>query len=748
MKWSNVRLIFARELRDQLRDRRTLLTILALPLLLYPLLGMTYLQMAQFLKESPTRICILGTDHLPATPSLLDDSGKLFAEQLFPKEKQSLLELTINPQLPAGVSREQLPSHARETIESGEQEVIVYFPQNFADQLKNFREAVARYRTEDISLEDMEKVTVPAPIIYINTASDKSQLGFQRTENILREWRQSIVNASFLESRIPAQASTPFQLEQVDVARTASKQAAIWSKILPFFVLVWALAGAFYPAVDLCAGEKERGTLETLLCSPADRREIVWGKMLTVMVFSVITALLNLLSLCVTGVLIFSRLSQMATIPMQIGIPPLHAIGWLMLALIPIAALFSALALAVAAFARSTKEGQYYLMPLLLICMPLMTLSMLPSVELELGTSLIPITGMVLLLRTLVEQQYLVAIQFAVPVLGVTAMCCWLASRWAIAQFNNESVLFRESERADLRLWLRHLVHMRGDTPTAGMAVCCGLLLLVLNFFAHFLFPEGTNSWTDMVISTLGLQLGLLLTPTLLFAYFLTRRPGQTFLVEAMPPVSCLLAILLAATLHPLVIQLGALIQWIYPMNSGTMEALEPVLKLLSETPWPYVVLVIAVVPAICEELVFRGFLLSGFRQLGNTWSAIILSSLFFAIVHGILQQSLNACILGIVIGYIAVKSRSILPCILYHLTHNTISVLHSRLDPGTDSGGGLADWIFLLDAQQQYQYQPTVLLVGSCIAACILLYYIRLPLHLSPAEALRKATQDSLDHA
>ncbi|MDE0736516.1 MAG: ABC transporter permease subunit, partial [Pirellulaceae bacterium] len=278
MKWSNVRLIFARELRDQLRDRRTLLTILALPLLLYPLLGMTYLQMAQFLKESPTRIWILGTDHLPATPPLLDDSGKLFPEKLFPKEKQSLLELTTNPRLPDGVSQEQLLSHATETIESGEQEIIVYFPQNFADQLKTFREAVARYRTEDISLEDMEKVTVPAPIIYINTASDKSQLGFRRTDNILREWRQSIVKASFLESRIPAQASTPFQLEQVDVARTASKQAAVWSKILPFFALVWALAGAFYPAVDLCAGEKERGTLETLLCSPADRREIVWGK--------------------------------------------------------------------------------------------------------------------------------------------------------------------------------------------------------------------------------------------------------------------------------------------------------------------------------------------------------------------------------------------------------------------------------------------------------------------------------------
>ena len=58
----------------------------------------------------------------------------------------------------------------------------------------------------------------------------------------------------------------------------------MWSKILPFVVLIWALTGAFYPAIDLCAGEKERGTLETLLSSPAQRSEIVWGKLLSVVI--------------------------------------------------------------------------------------------------------------------------------------------------------------------------------------------------------------------------------------------------------------------------------------------------------------------------------------------------------------------------------------------------------------------------------------------------------------------------------
>ena len=75
-----------------------------------------------------------------------------------------------------------------------------------------------------------------------------------------------------------------------DVAEHSQQQALMWSKILPFVLFIWALTGAFYPAVDLCAGEKERGTLETLLSSPALRTEIVWGKLLTVMTFSAATA--------------------------------------------------------------------------------------------------------------------------------------------------------------------------------------------------------------------------------------------------------------------------------------------------------------------------------------------------------------------------------------------------------------------------------------------------------------------------
>ncbi len=97
-------------------------------------------------------------------------------------------------------------------------------------------------------------------------------------------------------------------------------------------------------------------------------------------------------------------------------------------------------------------------MPLLLLTMPLVILPMSPGVQLNLGNSLIPVTGVVLLLRSMLEGDYWPALQFAPAVAGVTLAACLLSVRWAVDQFNSESVLFRESERLDLGLWLRGLV--------------------------------------------------------------------------------------------------------------------------------------------------------------------------------------------------------------------------------------------------------------------------------------------------
>jgi sodium transport system permease protein len=753
MKWSNVKLILLREIRDQLRDRRTLFTIAVLPLLLYPLLGMTFLHVSQFLREHPTRVWVIGAAALPDDPPLL--SGDRFHDDLFSGEQGRLITLAVDQSLPPGLAPEQLHGQAQREIREGKYDAVVYFPPHFDAELTRFRQRLRNTRQAgDQADDDREsdgKVDdeAPQPTIFYDRARDKSRIAYDRVESVLSTWRDKIVEQNLKESHIPVGATQPFMLTNTDVAEDVNRRAALWSKILPFVVLVWALTGAFYPAIDLCAGEKERGTLETLLSSPAQRSEIVWGKLLTIMAFSMCTSLLNMVSLGLTGVFIMKQMQHFGSgmAQLQLGPPPMAAMAWLVLALVPISALFSALSLAIAAFARSSKEGQYYLMPLLLIMLPLMMLPMLPAAELDLGTSLIPVTGVMLLLRSLIEGQFNDALLYSPPVIAVTAVCCLLAIRWAIDQFNDETVLFRESERFGLGLWMRHLVRDRRDTPSAGEAVLCGVLLLLIKFFAGFVVV-GPQSWRDIASITLITQIALIAAPALLMTIMLTRSPRKTLLLRMPRPMAIPAAILLAITLGPLITFVGQGIEWLYPVSEDTLRSLQPFAAALKEAPLPYVLLLVALTPAICEELAFRGFILSGLRHMGHRWAAIILSSVFFGLTHGLIQQSLAACTVGVVIGYIAVQTGSLLPGIFFHLTHNTMMVLAGRVTAEQLADHSALRWLFRAADATEFGYHWYIAVIGGIVSIGVLLWFRSLPYQPYAEEKLQEALDHQSAHA
>ena len=714
MKWSNIKLIFLRETKDQLRDRRTLFTIAVLPLLLYPLLGMTFMQISQFMREHPTRIWVVGSAFLPNEPPLITEDR--FATDFASDRDNDLLDLDVDPYPPVDLLT-SLEEEAQRRIRSGEIDAALIFQPDFGDRLDEFRASMAEsiragkeeaaedrpapdteaqenrderkpptpdeLNAEEERLAELAKSgkRVPGPEVFYNTADDKSRIAFNRVNTVLRGWRESLVRRNLTESAVPPEATDPFELVNTDVAEIGSRRAAAWSKILPFIVLVWALTGAFYPAVDLCAGEKERGTLETLLSSPAKRSEIVWGKLLTVMGFSMATAVLNLISMGCTGLIIFRQLSIAAgsAEALDIGPPPVSALFWLLPALVPISALFSALALAIAAFARSSKEGQYYLLPLLMITLPLIMLPMLPAAELDLGTSLIPVSGLMMLLRALIEGQYSQALIYLPTVSIVTGLCCLFAVRWAVEQFRNESVLFRENERFGVGVWVRHLVRDRTDTPSFAEAIACGVLLLMIRFFAGMLATTPTV-WSEFVVTVLITQVALIATPPLMMACFLTKSPAKSLLLRWPVWKAIPAAILLAACLHPSVLWLSEWIKMLYPISGETIAQLKPITDLMTQAPLLHVVLLMALAPAVCEELAFRGFILSGLRHAGHKWAAIAISSLFFALAHGLLQQSLSAFVVGAIIGYIAVQTGSLLPAIAFHFTHNALAICVSRV--------------------------------------------------------------------
>jgi sodium transport system permease protein len=472
--------------------------------------------------------------------------------------------------------------------------------------------------------------------------------------------------------------------------------------------------------------------------------------LLTVMTFSVATAALNLASLGLTAKYVVHQLSAVSPgEPLgQISLPDLSIVGYLIAALLPMSALFSALCLACAAFARSSKEGQYYLMPLLLVMMPLMMLPMSPGVELNLGNSLIPVTGVVLLLRALMEGHYVDALPYIAPVCGVTLFCCLLAIRWAVYQFSHESVLFRESERLDLRRWLVHLVRDRHDTPTLPAAFFCVALIFFVQFFTQLAVSSHTPA--EPGFRYLALLLGIsqvvcIALPALLMTFLLTARPRQTLLLDRSPRgTACLAAVALAVLLQPVGQYLQIWIQQLYPLQESIHASTQAFSRLLESAPYVWLpFLLMAVLPALCEEIAFRGFILSGLRRIGNKWWAISLSAVFFGMAHTVVQQSIAAAALGLVIGFLAVQSGSLIPGILFHAIYNGLMLALALLPKHI--GAWAEQWpavrLLLVEAEPgiyAYRWQVAVLSGGAAVA--VLWWFHRLPFRATQEEQLSSA--------
>ena len=756
MNFSNVKLIYLREMRDQLRDRRTLFLIAVLPLLLYPLLGMSFFQLSQFLRNTAAKVLVVGEQELQEhdwLPPLLGDQR--FVRTLFSNRTDELdslelvdLESLHSVDTPRQESDDAKPlERAREELGQGNVEVVLYFPPGFGERLDAAREALM----QRVDNPDIVKQTIlPEPQIFYNSTKEKSRIAQMRVERVLRRWRNSVMQTNLRAGKVPLTAANPFELQPQDVAEEQQRHAAVWSKILPFILFIWALTGAFYPAVDLCAGEKERGTLETLLASPAQRREIVWGKLMTVMTFSVVTALLNLGSMGMTGKFVLAQFRQISAFSGEsaLQLPPMISLLWLVIALLPVSALFSALCLACAAFARSTKEGQYYLMPLLLIIMPLMMLPLSPGVELTLGNSLIPVTGVVLLLRSVIEGQYWQALPYVVPVFGITSICCLLAIRWAEEQFQSESVLFRESERLDLGRWLVHLVRDRAETPTFAQGILCSGLILIMIFFMNLAMASLASDNVDFMFffqTTFILQVVCIALPAALMTLLFTSNRKKTLLLDRWPKWQLLLAaVLLALFVRPLGLSLAEALQQLYPISEKLRFQLHGVEQLLetasnSWMPW----LLIAVLPAFCEELAFRGFVLSGLRHVGHKWWAIGLSSVAFGLVHPILQQQIAAAAVGLVLGYLAVQTGSLVVCMVFHATYNGLALAISNLSQQSNSNFAQAwqSWIF----HGEESFQPWVLVLSALGTVLILLWLHRLPYQRTREEKLQEARERAL---
>jgi sodium transport system permease protein len=682
IRWSSVRLIYAREMRDQFRDRRTLFTILILPLLLYPLIGSVLMQVSQFSNQPVIKIAVIGNENLTGLPPLVQAvepaSGPADADSGEGEDGVDGQYKTVVVQSLEAISTEHRFADGLVTSHHG-MRMTLFRASEFGDQAR-IDQVTGRWITDGVydvvlkipaGLDDAPYDShQPEISLVYNAVSGTSNSAMATVNTALQAWKNRWVQQSLKGLGIGESVLQPFEVSLADIARPNARQTLFWSKLLPMVMLIWAMTGAFYPAIDMVAGEKERGTLETLLSSPALRGEIVLGKLATVTTFSMLTAILNTISMLATGAMVFSQIG--------VGEPaalPLWTVVLLLAAMFPLSIMFSGIALGLSAMARSSKEGQYYLMPMMMAIIPFVVLPSMPGISLNIGTSLIPVTGMFLLVRSLIESNYATALMHLPMIAGVTIACVALVVRWTMRLFENESVLFHGGQPFNPGRMLDSIRENRQTYAKPSQAYALAVVILVGLFFGRLMFagvPDGISGFAKMV---LGPQVGMILLPSLIIAAVCTRRM-RIGLRLRMPTWNVLLfSVVLGFALHPAYMLLTRWVMIAYPISESAMASMRPLTDQMAATPWIYLVLLMAVVPAVCEELAFRGFMFGGLLRDRQPFRAILVTAVLFGISHGVLQQSISATVMGFLLGWIAWRTGSVLPTILIHTINNTLSV-------------------------------------------------------------------------
>jgi len=407
MNWSAIRTIYCKELRDSIRDRRTLISTIVVPTVIIPLLifgaGFVMKNIVKKARSEASSVMLVGGS----------DSPRLVAAF---KANDEFRIVPATEDYKAAVSNK----HVR---------VAVEIPEGF-----------------DAAL-DAGKVPVVQILHY--QGEMKSSMGRNQVDRFLERYRAEHVQATLRERGLSESIVTPFKIESKNVAPPEKVGGNAIGGFVPYMIIILCFTGAMYPAMDLTAGEKERGTMETLLCSPVNRINIVLGKFLLVLTASAATVGLTIGMMGLSAFLAPIVLGGGAPAAAAVGeaqsanpmlIDPFGLIGVFAM-VIPVAVLFASVQLTVALFAKSFKEAQSYVSPMIvLVFLPAM-MGMLPGVELNVKTAIIPLVNISLVCKDMLSGVW--NWPYIALIFGSSAVYSAIALAVCVRMFNREDVIFR-----------------------------------------------------------------------------------------------------------------------------------------------------------------------------------------------------------------------------------------------------------------------------------------------------------------
>ncbi len=677
----------AKELREILRDRRTIITLILMPLLVYPLLSILFQQVV--LRNAGSNQgqpeYRIGVDGETAEKVVNDylSLGHLLLEAEQPKEIPKNDQSIKLPGLPDSSER-PIPmigavDDLKQKLETGEVDIGILVERTGGD-----------FYIENINGRRVPLTHVKFELLHCPN-SPLSQRALRFAERCL-----VAVNDRYLRQN------------RVEVAAISKRTAVAGEKgatvslttLFPLILILMTITGAVYPAIDLTAGERERGTMETLIAAPVPRLSLLLGKYVAVMTVALLTATANVIAMSITvlstglGKLLFGEPG------MQLG-----TVIQVFALMILFAAFFSAVLLAITSFARSFKEAQAYLIPIMLVAIAPGLLSLKSDIVLQGPLVITPLVNIVLLGRDMFEGK--ADLGLAIIIVFSTVLYALAAIALAARIFGSDAILY--GSHSSWRGFFRRSKEPRDAVTPTGAMLCLAVVFPMYYLLASIIvhqgpmpdpIPEGVTLSTqeakviamEEVRAIVTRLVQTTLISVLLFAvipYVASRWNNVSFRHAFQVMKASILAfagaMLLGFVLWPFAYELVLLSHdlGIAILSDDMFMQAKVIIEKLQSTGSPVLILAtLALAPAVLEELFFRGFLMSSLRSRTSAKFAIVFSAVLFGAFHIVASHGLAierffpSTFMGLILGWICFRTGSVLPGMLLHMCHNSLLLL------------------------------------------------------------------------
>lgn len=622
MNTKKLKTLYKKEIMDVIRDKKTVFTMVVLPIILYPVLFLVVMQVMMLINTNQQE----KTYHI-AYDKVSDEHRIALNDWISGKEDE--LDYVIK-------------------------EVESVNPKKDLDD-----EVISAY----ITVEETDGQVI-YKVNYLSAVTDSSVVS-----GMLKEEISSLAKKKAEENAVKAGLDVkkvlyPIDNKKNDLSTNESAMGSILGSVIPFLLITSILMGAMYPAIDATAGEKERGTLETLLTLPVNNLEMIMSKFLSVATIAVVSVLVNVASIGVIAVYLFATMSSLTegTAEFHVGsfVP---AILISVVCVIAFSLFMSALVMCVCAFAKSFKEANNYVTPLMLVVMFTGYIGFIPNVELDMKTALIPVANICLLMKSLLVFKYDFALILMVLLSNIiyAFIAVWFLGRI----YDSESILFGES-LSGIKLFERRKNIKKGSFPSVQEGLLVFVVMLLLSVYVG-----GIMSLKNVKMGIIVPQIIIISLPILASVYIKgdLKKIFRLHIPKGKDVIGSFVLFLGVGSLSLLVSNVLGLV--LKSEVEGLTDMYTSLVDGLSFVP---ALLLMALLPAICEELLFRGYLFTAFRQKMSLWKAIVLVSVFFGISHMSLAKLIPTAILGMGFAYAVYKADSIFVSSMMHFLNNAFA--------------------------------------------------------------------------